>query len=285
MAIYFSEKFKSFRKTHNLTQEQIAEVLNISSKAVSRWETGATYPDIEMLPSLADLFGVTVDDLLGVDIAKKELRIKEILGKMDDAFEDLDMDEHLCNENALDKQIEICRNAVQEFPNVLHLLYRLSGSLFYKMIYCKDSGQEDEMKKYAEETIKIHERIINGSNHYISLPFLEEDYGHTLEGFRYAAILDNAYVYKIIDETDKAIEWANKLPNMECTSDIVLARILKGEEKIKKIKKNIWKYSRDLKDQLDYLIEHEYYSSNVPEKIKHFQTVITEFENYAEKGM
>lgn len=285
MAIYFSEKFKNFRKTHSLTQEQIAEVLNISSKAVSRWETSATYPDIEMLPSLADLFGVIVDDLLGVDVAKKELRIKEILDKMDDAVERQYIDEKLCNENAIDEHIEICRSAVQEFPNVLYLLYRLAGSLFDKMIYCKDAGREDEMKKYAEEAIKFYERIVNEGHRYVSLPFLENDYKHTHDSFHYAAILDIAYIYKIIDETDKAIEWANKLPDMECTSDIVLARILKGEEKIKKIKKNIWNYSSKLKDQLDYLAEHEYNNLNVPEKIKCFQTFIAELEKYAEKGM
>ena len=285
MAIYFSEKFKNFRKTHSLTQEQVADIFNISSKAVSRWETGATYPDIEILPSLADLFGVTVDDLLGVDIAKKKLRIKEFLNKMDDAVERQYIDGKLCNENAIDEHIEICRNALQEFPNILFLLYRLAGSLWDKMVYCKDAGREDEMKKYAEEAIKFHERIISESNHYISLPFLEDDYDHTHGNFHYASILDIAYIYKVIDETDKAIEWANKLPTMECTSEKVLSRILKGDEKIKKIKKNIWNYSSNLRDQLDYLIEHEYNNLNVPEKIKCFQTVIAELEKYAEKGM
>ena len=52
MAIYFSEKFKKFRKERDLTQEQIAEIFYISPQAVSRWETGATYPDIEILPHM-----------------------------------------------------------------------------------------------------------------------------------------------------------------------------------------------------------------------------------------
>ena len=49
MAIYFSEKFKQLRKDKDLTQDQIANIFNISPQAVSRWETGATYPDIEIL--------------------------------------------------------------------------------------------------------------------------------------------------------------------------------------------------------------------------------------------
>ena len=56
MPIYFSEKFKDLRKARNLTQEQIADIFHISPQAVSRWETGATYPDIEILPHLAIFF-------------------------------------------------------------------------------------------------------------------------------------------------------------------------------------------------------------------------------------
>ena len=75
MAIYFTEKFKNLRKSRNLTQEQIADIFHVSPQAVSRWETGITYPDIELLPALADFFSVTVDDLLGIDINKKEERV------------------------------------------------------------------------------------------------------------------------------------------------------------------------------------------------------------------
>jgi len=56
MAIYISEKLKQFRKARDLTQEQIAAVFNVSPQSVSRWETGATYPDMELLPSIASYF-------------------------------------------------------------------------------------------------------------------------------------------------------------------------------------------------------------------------------------
>ena len=65
MAIYLSEKLKQFRKSRDLTQEQIADIFHVSPQAVSRWETGVSFPDIEMLPSIAEFFKVTVDDLLG----------------------------------------------------------------------------------------------------------------------------------------------------------------------------------------------------------------------------
>ena len=61
------EKIKTLRKAKKLTQEQLAEYLNISAQAVSKWETGASAPDIDTLPKLAVFFGTTVDDLLDFD--------------------------------------------------------------------------------------------------------------------------------------------------------------------------------------------------------------------------
>ncbi len=59
----FSEKLQSLRKDKNITQEQIAEVLGISRQSVSKWETGASYPDTQNLIRLAEILGVTVDEL------------------------------------------------------------------------------------------------------------------------------------------------------------------------------------------------------------------------------
>ncbi len=52
------------RKENNLTQKELAEKLGVSDKAVSKWETGRCYPDIEVMGTLSTLFGVTVNDLL-----------------------------------------------------------------------------------------------------------------------------------------------------------------------------------------------------------------------------
>jgi len=56
MAIYLSEKLKQFRKARDLTQEQAANVFNVSPQTVSRWETGVNCPDIVILPAIADFF-------------------------------------------------------------------------------------------------------------------------------------------------------------------------------------------------------------------------------------
>ena len=57
------------RKELGLTQNQLAGMLNISFQAVSRWENGAAYPDIEVLPKLAEALNTTVDALLGYQSA------------------------------------------------------------------------------------------------------------------------------------------------------------------------------------------------------------------------
>lgn len=62
----FSEIFKALRKDKMVTQEQVADVLGVSAQAVSRWETGASYPDITILPAISAFFETTVDQLLGI---------------------------------------------------------------------------------------------------------------------------------------------------------------------------------------------------------------------------
>ncbi|MCL2284943.1 MAG: helix-turn-helix domain-containing protein [Firmicutes bacterium] len=58
-----------FRKAMNLTQEQLSNSFGVSVAAVSKWETGVAYPDIELLPKIAEFFKVSVDYLLGYDMA------------------------------------------------------------------------------------------------------------------------------------------------------------------------------------------------------------------------
>lgn len=53
------------RKEHNMTQMELADLMNISFQAVSNWERGNSMPDITKLPELAELFGVSIDELLG----------------------------------------------------------------------------------------------------------------------------------------------------------------------------------------------------------------------------
>jgi len=59
----FSKNLKRFRVAKNMTQEQAAEVLGVSTQTVSRWECNTTLPDVTILPKIAALYCVTIDDL------------------------------------------------------------------------------------------------------------------------------------------------------------------------------------------------------------------------------
>ena len=68
----FNENLKYLRKEAKLTQEQLAEKLNVSRQAVTKWESGQSLPDIQNLKEMADMFGVTMDALVGDIGTKKE---------------------------------------------------------------------------------------------------------------------------------------------------------------------------------------------------------------------
>lgn len=75
----FSEKLQSLRKGKGLSQEKLAELLDVSRQAVSKWESGQTYPEIEKLIVLCDLFEITLDELVrDRDSMVNDTVIKEI---------------------------------------------------------------------------------------------------------------------------------------------------------------------------------------------------------------
>ncbi len=61
----FGTRLADLRREHNLTQNDIADRLNISAQVVSKWENDLTSPDIDTLLKLSDIFNITVDELLG----------------------------------------------------------------------------------------------------------------------------------------------------------------------------------------------------------------------------
>ncbi len=73
------EKLKQLRKEKNLSQAEIAKILNVHQTAVSQWEQGRTTPDMQTLIKIADYFQVTVDYLLGQTSEKKSLTNETIL--------------------------------------------------------------------------------------------------------------------------------------------------------------------------------------------------------------
>jgi len=65
--IMFSERIKTLRTERNMTQQELGDILGVTSQAVSKWETGIASPDIHLLPSISNLFKCTIDSLFFSD--------------------------------------------------------------------------------------------------------------------------------------------------------------------------------------------------------------------------
>ncbi len=72
----FSEKLQNLRKENKLSQEQLADKLDVSRQSVSKWESVQTYPEMDKLLTLCKLFNITLDDLTNDEVAYKEVKTK-----------------------------------------------------------------------------------------------------------------------------------------------------------------------------------------------------------------
>ncbi len=68
----FGKFIKELRKKSNMTQKELGEKLNVTDKAVSKWERGLSFPDITIINSLAETFGITSSEILNAELGKKE---------------------------------------------------------------------------------------------------------------------------------------------------------------------------------------------------------------------
>ncbi len=120
--ITLGENLKRLRQREGITQEQLAEALELTPQAVSRWENSISLPDITLLPVLANYFNVTTDELLGVDIESRQAKITEIM----------EHNSRLNHEGKVDDSIAYLREKVRLFPNSAELLYQLIVVLYKK---------------------------------------------------------------------------------------------------------------------------------------------------------
>ena len=82
--INIGNKIRELRKKKGITQEALASVLSVSPQAVSKWESGLTYPDMEMIPIIAGYFEVSMDILFDYDVREMKAKIQKIV---DDAWD------------------------------------------------------------------------------------------------------------------------------------------------------------------------------------------------------
>ena len=129
----------------NLTQEQLAEKFGTSPQAISRWEIGATYPDIEMLPMIASFFETSVDALLGVTEEEKEKRCSELQKSFEIAVRAKDVQE----------TVEIMREIRRNLKDYQQYWFWGMYNEIWKVRLFQDKSVLEEMRLLAEEVFRV----------------------------------------------------------------------------------------------------------------------------------
>lgn len=216
----FGGRLKSFRKKRGLTQEQMAEYMGVSSQAVSKWENNISYPDVSLLPILANLFSVTTDELLGVDIARRAEQTEEICRTADE----------LCEAGKFAEAVGYLRNALVKYPGDDSLMYQLAWSL---------TGTIREQPENLDEAILIYLKILEISSD---------------EALRMKVTRDLMYRYYTKGEIRYARYYAEQLPAFELCREYNLGRgnLLEGRELAKQLKANIRLFGQAMLECMEY---------------------------------
>lgn len=124
MQLDLGNNIRAFRRREKRTQEELADALGVTSQAVSRWESGGGFPDMNLIPSIANYFGVTIDELFGYT----NERTKRIDALVTQIYE------MKRQNNGVDKNIGECiaiaRDALVEFPGNDRLMLCLASTLY-----------------------------------------------------------------------------------------------------------------------------------------------------------
>ena len=167
MQLDLGQKIRELRRRDGRTQEALAEAIGVTSQAVSRWEANGGYPDMEMIPSIANYFGISIDELFGYNNERSK-KIDELAAKIDQMNfqnngEDINIDE--C--------ISLARNALIEFPGNEKIMLCLASVLYnagyvrYGEYHLSDADGYDVLdvekhRTYSEwkEAISLYEKLL-----------------------------------------------------------------------------------------------------------------------------
>ena len=150
MQIKLGEKIKALRKRDGRKQEDLSAALGVTNQAVSRWEANKGYPDMELIPAIANYFHISIDELFGYD-NDRETRLASYIEEIDKMRE---LDEDQCKAS-FEKQEEYLRKALAEFPNEWQLQMRLGWVLQSKAWAGAEEGPD---KAVLSEVVALYEQ-------------------------------------------------------------------------------------------------------------------------------
>lgn len=214
------KQIQKLRREKNLTQEQMAAALGVTSAAVSKWETNAAMPDVAMLCPLARLLGTTVDRLLDFRPALEPEEINALLKERRELFE----------ANRLEEAVNSCEALLREYPNDLNLKCATAGLY---IMYIPALSNTDRIQNQMEKAVMLLEESRKTDD-----PSLAANA---------RSMLVNLYIMR--EEQDKALAILDEEPVAQLNVRTVRANILlrKGEldEAEKLYQTELWSAGRD----------------------------------------
>ena len=207
--IKIGEKIRLLRKKNDVTQDKLADHLGVTPQAVSRWESGVCYPDMNALPAIADYFSVSMDELLCYTGVQKAAKVKDYLAEV----------EHLLDRDKVSDALELLRRAMAEIPSDHSLQLETAGvlSLYAGMLDESGSGERVEAAVTAllTEAVSLCRHILEDS---------------TDDGLRDETkkTLCNIYAHQL-GNLAQAEEIADQLHGMSVSREIIRATMLTGD--------------------------------------------------------
>jgi transcriptional regulator with XRE-family HTH domain len=216
MNIAIAEKLKHLRIMKGLTQEELAGFLDVSFQAVSKWERGECFPDITMLPGLANFFDVSIDELMGMNDIRNQERLNEIFRCIHE-YE---------AENRYDEAVELLRHAVKTFPNHYGLISELALALSFSI------------PNDPKEAIALSESVLENS---------------TSEKIRSTVRANLCFLYKRSGDQNKAMDLVRTLPHVWESREMLRVELLEGQSYVETLKKSICIILSVLNEKIDAL--------------------------------
>ena len=180
MKTKLSENIRSLRKEHKMTQEQLAEIMQVSTGAVHKWEADLSTPDINYIMGMAELFSVSVDTLIG---------FTSFSNFKDDGIERM---RALQQNRKVDEAKEEAQSLLRKYPNDFEVTYRCAK--LYQMI-----GIESDDEGSASYAIELFKRALAFSAQYTGSDISET-----------TIISDISECYIVLGKADKAIDILKK---------------------------------------------------------------------------
>lgn len=230
MQLNLGTKIRTLRQRDGRTQDALAEALGVSAQAVSRWESGGSYPDMETIPAIANYFHISIDELFGYNNDREE----KIDGIVDHAKKVLSRQGHVLYEGCLSEDvfecIEMLRAASEEFPNEPKILSWLAQALLMwgfhkhglKAKLNETTGiveadeQHNAQNVFWQEAIVVYEKMLK-----VELSPKERE----------TTIRMLTPLYCRMGQFDKAKALANAQNSIAVSKELMLAAATNGEEK------------------------------------------------------